>query len=239
MISKITRRTVSWLKRYTKILIPLILIAALFVLGRVLDLNQYLNRIQGWIWQFGSWGPIVFVAIYVGATLFLLPGTPFTLLAAFLFGNLWGFLTMMAATISAATLAFLMARYLARDIAARQLNQVRTINRFKRLIEDNHWFAIPFIRLMPIFPFAINNYALGLTNISFIRYFLLSLIVFIPMNAAIVFGANSLYAVLTGGEVSWLILGGATAAAFLILGLGFAGKRFFAQSPGQAPMDTR
>ena len=232
MISKKTGQTISWFKQYTKILIPLILIAALFVLGRVLDLNQYLNRMQEWIWQFGSWGPIVFVVIYVAATLFLLPGTPFTLLAAFLFGNLWGFLTMMAATITAATLAFLMARYLARDIAARQFNQVRTINRIKRLIEDNHWFAIPFIRLMPIFPFAINNYALGLTNISFIRYLLLSLVVFIPMNAAIVFGANSLYAVLTGGEVSWYIMGGATAAALLILGLGLAGKRLFAQSPG-------
>jgi len=221
------KRLGAWVDDHKKILLPALLVAALFVAGRLLDMNAYLQAIQKWMWQFGSWGPIVFVGLYVAAMLVLLPGTPFTVLAAFLFGNLWGFATMMAATTLAATLAFVMARYLARDKVERRLAHLQTLEQLKEMVEENNWFAIPFIRLMPIFPFGVNNYAFGLTNISYIRYILLSLTVFIPMNAAMVLGANSLYAALTGGDISWPIMGGAAASALLILAIGYAGKRMF------------
>lgn len=230
LVGKKLEQTGKRIRPYLKLIIPLILAGGLFAAGRFMDLNHHLHGIQKWIWQFGSWGPIVFVAIYVAAMLVLLPGTPFTILAAFLFGNLWGFLTMMAAGTLAAAVAFLMARYLARDTVARMLSDVQSLEKLKQLIEANNWFVIPFIRLMPIFPFAVNNYAFGLTDVSFMRYMVLSLVVFIPMNAAMVLGANSLYAALTGGEVSWPIMGGAAAAAVLILGIGYAGKRLFARA---------
>ena len=217
-------------RKRKKVIIALILMLALFAGGRLLDLNDYLQSLQQWIWHFGSWGPIVFIAVYVLATWLLLPGIPFTIMAAFLFGDVWGFVTMSMAVTLAATSAFFIARYIARDKVARILSQVPAYEKVKAMVENNHWFAIPFIRLMPIFPFAVNNYAFGLTDISFGRYFLFSQVVFIPMNAAFVFGANSLYKVVTGGEISWVIAACSLLAAAAVLALGYAAKQWFPQA---------
>ena len=57
------KRLAAWINGRKKILLPALLVAALFVAGRLLDMNAYLQAIQKWMWQFGSWGPIVFVGI--------------------------------------------------------------------------------------------------------------------------------------------------------------------------------
>ena len=72
-----------------------------------------------------------------------LPGTPFTILAAFLFGGLGGFLTMVAATSVSATVAFLSARYIARDTVEKRVMQVEEFKKFKTMMEENYWFAFP------------------------------------------------------------------------------------------------
>ena len=100
-------------KKWKRLFVPLVLLGALFIAARMIELDQYLQIIQKWVWQFGPWGPVVFVGIYVTATLFLFPGMPFTILAAFIFGSIGGFLVMTAATTLAAVLGFMVARYLA------------------------------------------------------------------------------------------------------------------------------
>ncbi len=214
-------------KKWKRYFGPLLLIGALFVATRAIDLDHYLQAIQKWIWQFGPWGPAVFIGVYVTAVLLLFPGLPFTLLAAFLFGSLKGFLVMMAATNLAAIAGFVIARYLARDTLERRLQNFDAFGKLMKLVEKNQWLAIPFVRLMPIFPFSLNNYALGLTHVPFWSYLLFSEIIFIPMNAVWVFGANTVYTAMTSGEISLAVMGGATAAGLLVLALGYAGKRFF------------
>ena len=213
---------------------PLLLMAALFVVSRTIDLNHYLQDIQKWILQFGHWGPAIFIGIYVAAVLFLFPGLPFTLLAAFLFGSLKGFLVMIVATNLAAIAGFMIARYLARDMFERRLRKFEAFKKLRSLVEKNQWLAIPFVRLMPIFPFSLNNYALGLTHVPFWRYLLFSEIIFIPMNAVWVFGANTVYSAMTSGEISLAVMGGAAAAGLLVLALGYAGKRFFGDAAAPA-----
>ena len=206
---------------------PLLLIAALFIASRTIDLNHHLQDLQKWILQFGHWGPAIFVCVYVTAILFLFPGLPFTILAAFLFGSLKGFVVMMVATNLAAIAGFAVARYLACAMLERRLAKFGTLEKLRTLVEKNHWLAIPFVRLMPIFPFSLNNYALGLTHVPFWRYLVFSEIVFIPMNAVWVFGANTVYAAMTSEEVSLAVMGGATAAGLLVLALVYAVKRLF------------
>ncbi|MDW7772080.1 MAG: TVP38/TMEM64 family protein [Desulfobulbaceae bacterium] len=220
----------AWLrnkKNWQVIIIPALVIIAVFIAGRLIDLHTYLETAQEWIWKLGPWGPVVFAAIYVAATLLLLPGTPFTVVAALLFGPLWGFVTMLAGTVITAVIGFFIARYLARDKVEKRLAGLDAFNELNRWIKKNKWLALSFIRIMPIFPFAINNYALGLTSISFASYILISVIVFIPMTAVLIFGAQAIYAAMVRGEISWGLLAGSTAAGMVVLSLGMIGKKTF------------
>lgn len=212
-------------KNWTQILIPLTLLAALFTVGKLIDLDQYLLLVQQEVRQLGPWGPVVYIVIYVVATL-LLPGTPFTILAAFLFGTAWGYFTMVVATTLAAVSGFFTARYLARDVVEQRFAGTAPFIKVKKMVEDNSWFSIPFIRLMPIFPFAINNYVLGLSRVPFWTYLITSEIVFLPMNAVFVFGAQAIYRALVKGEASWGLLIATTGATLAVLGVGILGKRF-------------
>lgn len=214
-------------KNWKRSLGPILFFVAIFAAGRIIDLNYYVTIAQNWVGQFGPWGPAVFIGLYVAATMFFLPGLPFTLVSALIFGSVRGFLIMVVATSLAAVIAFLAARYLARARLQRRISNFGSFGRVKNLIEKNQWLAITFIRLMPIFPFSVNNYGLGLTDVPFWHYLLFSEIVFIPMNAVWVFGTSTLFTAMTRGEVSWAIMGGATASGLLVLMLGYIGKRAF------------
>lgn len=215
-------------KNWKAVLVPILVVAAVFVAGRLIDLNEYLETTQKWVWKLGPWGPVAFGAVYVGAMLLLLPGTPFTIVAALLFGSLWGYVTMLTATTAAAAAGFFIARYLAKEKVEKQLSRLEGFEKIKEWVEENHWLAIPVIRIMPMFPFSINNYALGLTDISFRVYLITSVIVFVPMTGVLVFGARALYAAMVRGEISWGLMAGTVGAGLVVSVLGIVGKRKFA-----------
>ena len=215
-------------KRWLRLGLILAVIAGLFVAGRLVEVEQYLSLGREWILGLGPWGPAAYVVIYVVATLLFLPGTPFTVLAALLFGVGWGYLIMMVATSLSAVIAFFIARYGAKATVEAHLGSTALFKRLKRLVEEDRRFVIPAIRFLPMFPYSFNNYALGLTAISFRSYLLWSELVFIVMNAVLVLGANALYRALILGESSWWLIGGATAAGLLVLVVGYTVKRNFA-----------
>ena len=208
-------------------MIPLLIIATIFIVGRLIDLDRYLSVVQQWVWRMGPWGNIFFIFIYIGATLFLLPGTPFTILAAFLFGTLRGYIIMVVASNLAAASAFLIARYAARNRVEKMISQTGIFQRLFNMVEQNPLVSVVFVRLTPFFPFAINNYALGLTKISFWSYLLYSELVFIPMNAVLILGAFAIYRAMIRGEISWILIGTTAAAGLLVLILARTAKRTF------------
>ena len=134
---------------------------------------SYRDRLDGaaleaWIQGHGAIAPLLFILVYALATVLFLPGTVLTLMGGVLFGPLWGaFYNLTGATLGA-TLAFLIARYLASDWIAQ-----RTGGRVKQLIkgvEGEGWRFVAFVRLVPLFPFNLINYALGLTRIRLLHY---------------------------------------------------------------------
>lgn len=134
--------------------------------------------LERWVQNAGILAPLVFMLVYaVGAVLFL-PGTVLTLAGGALFGPLLGtFYNLTGATIGAA-LAFLISRYLASDWVAD-----KTGGRLKQLIsgvETEGWRFVAFVRLVPLFPFNLLNYALGLTRIRFSHYLLATYICMLP-----------------------------------------------------------
>ena len=110
--------------------------------------------------------PLVFVGIYAMATLLFLPGSLMTLLGGLMFGPLWGtFLNLAGATLGA-TLSFLAARYLAADWVERKSSG--WMRKLKDGVEEEGWRFVAFVRLVPVFPFNLLNYALGYTWIGYL-----------------------------------------------------------------------
>jgi len=126
----------------------------------------------------GPWAPLAFIALYAAATVLFVPGSVMTLAGGALFGPLWGTLWNLVGAVLGATLAFLAARYVAADFVAR-----RAGGRLKALVEGveaEGWRFVAFVRLVPLFPFNLLNYALGLTRISITEYVIASAICMLP-----------------------------------------------------------
>ncbi|MGE4012072.1 MAG: VTT domain-containing protein [Alphaproteobacteria bacterium] len=141
-----------------------------------------LTGLDAWMSSLGIWAPVVYVILYVVATVVFLPGSIYSLAGGALFGPIWGtILNLIGATIGA-SIAFLIARYIAGDWVAR-----RSAGRLKRLIagvENEGWRFVAFVRLVPLFPFNLTNYALGLTRIGFVPYVVTSLVCMAPGTIA-------------------------------------------------------
>ena len=219
-----------WIKtprNWTTVILPLLLILAAIVAGRMIEVHVYIEAIQEWIFSFGLWGPVVYILIYVAAELAFLPGTPFTILAALFFGVLWGFAIMLVAATLAAAAGFIIGRYLAKERFQKRLADKEEFQKLTRWVEENPWLAIPFIHIMPIFPFSLSNYALGLTRIKLRTFLLTSVTAFVPLTGMLILGANALYRTMVRGEISWWLILGTTGAGLAVLVLGLVGKRTF------------
>jgi len=136
------------------------------------------DALSEWLADVGVWAPLAFIALYAVATVLFLPGSVLTLAAGALFGAIPGALYSLTGATLGATLAFLVARYLAADWVARKSG-----GRLKQLIEGveaEGWRFVAFLRLVPLFPFNLVNYALGLTRIPLLAYATASFICMFP-----------------------------------------------------------
>jgi uncharacterized membrane protein YdjX (TVP38/TMEM64 family)/rhodanese-related sulfurtransferase len=134
--------------------------------------------LENWINEAGVLGPLLFMFLYIIGTIFFFPGSILTLAGGALFGPVLGtFYNLTGATIGAA-LSFIFARYLLSDWV-----EQKTGGRLKQLkagVEHEGWRFVAFVRLVPLFPFNLLNYALGITRIKFIHYLVATYIFMLP-----------------------------------------------------------
>jgi uncharacterized membrane protein YdjX (TVP38/TMEM64 family)/rhodanese-related sulfurtransferase len=126
----------------------------------------------------GVWAPAGFIALYAMATVLFFSGALLSLAGGALFGPVWGTLWNLLGALMGATLAFLVARIIGADWIAQRLG-----GRLKRVIdgvEAEGWHFVALMRLVPLVPFNLLNYALGLTRISLPAYVLASAICMLP-----------------------------------------------------------
>ena len=134
--------------------------------------------LEQWVQGAGTAGPIVFMLLYALGTVFFLPGSVLTLAGGALFGPVLGtFLNLTGATLGA-TLAFLVARYLASHWVEQKSGG--RLKQLKEGVEGEGWRFVAFVRLVPLFPFNLLNYALGLTRIKLSHYIIASYICMLP-----------------------------------------------------------
>jgi uncharacterized membrane protein YdjX (TVP38/TMEM64 family)/rhodanese-related sulfurtransferase len=140
--------------------------------------NFDVAALEAWINDMGALAPLVFMLVYALGTVLFLPGSVLTFAGGALFGPVLGtFYNLTGATLGA-LLAFLISRYLASAWV-----EEKTGGRVKQLIngvESEGWRFVAFVRLMPLFPFNLLNYALGLTKIPAVQYLLATYIFMLP-----------------------------------------------------------
>ena len=123
----------------------------------------------------GAWGPIAFIGLYVLATVLFVPGSLLTLAGGALFGVTSGFVYVFVAAVIGSCLAFLLARYAAREWVEARIGANPRFAALDRAVGDEGLKITFLLRLSPIFPFSFMNYALGLTRVSLRDYMIASL----------------------------------------------------------------
>ncbi|MGF1471176.1 MAG: TVP38/TMEM64 family protein [Rubrobacteraceae bacterium] len=178
-------------------LIPLVVVVRLTGLTSLLSLDN-LGRLRGYVEDLGPAAPLVFILVYAGATVAFLPGTPLTLLAGLAFGPILGTAYVMVGATTGPTLAFLAARYAARGLVASWVQKNERLRKLDEEVERQGWRILIITRLVPLFPFNLQNYAYGLTGIRFGTYVLVSAICITPGVVAYTFAGGSV----TSGDLT-------------------------------------
>ncbi len=198
----ITRERTAAGATASRVLKPLCILAALvgtIFLVRTSGIGQYLDpeKLRALFASFGLVAPLVYIAFYAVAPALMLPGLPISMAGATVFGPVWGVVyTIIGATLGAC-LAFLIARYAARDWVERRLVGSRW-NTLDSETARNGWKAVAFTRLIPLFPFNLLNFAFGLTKIPFTHYALATFIFMLPGTIAFITFSSSLLGLLKG-----------------------------------------
>jgi uncharacterized membrane protein YdjX (TVP38/TMEM64 family)/rhodanese-related sulfurtransferase len=156
------------------------------------------EALQAWIRARGALAPLLFMAIYAIATVLFLPGSVLTLAGGALFGPVLGTLYNLTGATLGATLAFLIARYLASDwIAAKAGGRVKQLING---VEGEGWRFVAFVRLVPLFPFNLLNYALGLTRLRLLHYLVATYVFMLPGAIAYTYLGYAGREAVAGGE---------------------------------------
>lgn len=208
-----------------------------------------LNHIFGWSSYLGDTDNLAFlknmiqdnlpgaIAIYmavtiIGSVVLALPGVTFAILAGLIFGPVLGTVLCTVSATAGAVLAFLAGRFFLRD----SIRPAAMKNKYlkKWLFDEsgkNQLFVLMITRLVPLFPYNLQNFAYGVTDISFVTYTVGSFVFMIPGTAMYTIGTAGL----ADAENRMLYIGGALAIAVVVV---FAGiilkKKYIQEEPDES-----
>lgn len=149
-----------------------VLAVLLVVFGR--SLVGLLPGFAAWVEGLGAWGPVAFVLGYALATVAFVPGSVLTLLGGAIFGLARGTAYVFLGALLGTVLAFLAARYLARPWVERRVAEQPRFARLDEAVGEQGRKIVFLLRLSPVIPFNLLNYALGVTRVRLSDYVLAS-----------------------------------------------------------------
>jgi uncharacterized membrane protein YdjX (TVP38/TMEM64 family) len=179
--------------------------------------TERLAQLRATIESYGGWGPVLFILGYVVAELLFVPALPLTLLGGLAFGPAWGVVYVWTGAMLAAALAFLVARHLARDTVGRWLARNPRLGHIDSAVQRHGWRILIVTRLVPLFPFNLQNFAYGLTRIRFWTYLGVSAVGILPGTLAFTLAGGALSGAGSPARTSWTLA--AAAALILIVSL--------------------
>ena len=217
------------MKRYGKPLLLLLAAAAIFLADRHFGWSRQLtdgdvlamltNTVQENLWQASL---LYCLLTVVGCVVLALPGVTFAVFAGMLFGPWLGTLLCLLATTMGAVLAFLAGRFFLRDAVKPMVMKNRWLRQL--LFEGTgrkDVLVLAITRLVPLFPYNLQNFAYGITDIPLSTYTLSTFLFMAPGVAMFTLGTAGL----TAQGNTTLYLAGAAVLLVLVLGIGWYMKR--------------
>ncbi|WP_297596657.1 TVP38/TMEM64 family protein [uncultured Cetobacterium sp.] len=181
-------------KNPLKIILIVVVLAAL-IFGLIKSgAFEYLKdreKLETLIKGLGVWGPIAYMGMYALVTITCVSVLPLTLAGGLIFGAVMGVVYTAIGACIGLSLSFLIARYIARKPIEERFGKTEAFKKINEGVKNEGWFILATTRLLPVFPFGIQNYVYGLTPISFIQYSLLSTIFILPGTSVFVLLAGA------------------------------------------------
>jgi len=208
-----------------RVIALIVIIVAVFLATRFLPVQQWLRSFNDWVGQMGTAGIFIFIAVYAVATVLLAPGLILTIGAGFAFGLWKGFLAVSAGSTLGAALAFLVARFAARDKIEAIAKGNEKFRKIDNAIGKQGAKLIFLLRLSPVVPFNLSNYFYGLTGVKFWPYVLASWIGMMPGTFLYVYigtAGKAAIAAAAGGEAMkhgwqyWTLMGVGLLATIIV-----------------------
>jgi uncharacterized membrane protein YdjX (TVP38/TMEM64 family) len=222
---EVKQRFVSWRPVALAAFILCIIIAL-----RYLGIGEKLGDLRQWIQGFGSLAPLVYILIYIVAVVAALPGAAITIAGGALFGSMTGVILVSIGSTIGASLAFIIARYVARNAIVKRLSGNETFQKLERMTEEHGAIIVAITRLVPIFPFNLLNYGFGLTRVPFWTYVFWSWLCMIPGTILYVVGTDVVVSGISQGNIPWQLVAALAAAGMaLFLLVKFARRRLNAK----------
>lgn len=188
-------------------------VVALAAAAALLPVGHWAGAVIERVRQAGASGVALFGAIYLIAPLLLMPASVLTLGAGFLYGPLRGTLLVSPLSVGAAAIAFLLGRTLTRRPVERRIAGDARFAAIDRAVGESGFRIVLLLRLSPVIPFVLLNYALGLTRVRFRTYLLASFIGMLPGTFLYVYLGS---AATSAAQLSQHRGGPATRAAFWV-----------------------
>lgn len=176
------------MKKYRKVIVFILIIIIGLFLNREFQWGSYLtdsNNLKV-ITNFVHNNYILSIFLYlvftiVGASILALPGVTFAIVASGLFGHWIGSLYCLIGTTIGAVLSFFLSRYLLKDSIEELVKKnERLYNIIFQTDSEKEILILMITRLLPIFPFNLQNFAYGITNISIVKYTIGTFLFMIP-----------------------------------------------------------
>lgn len=217
--------------KYTKLILFIGIILVILVLNQVFGWSKYIGDLDNLkkLDDMVQNNLPAALAIYSGLTIvgcvaLALPGITFAIAAGLLFGPVLGTIACSIATTIGAMLTFIAGRFFLKD----SIKPAAMKNKYlkKWLFDEsgnNEIFILMITRLVPLFPYNLQNFAYGVTDIRFVTYSVCSLLFMLPGTAMYTVGTAGL----ADKENRILYIGIAVVLAVLVIAMGaFLKKRY-------------
>lgn len=176
-------------------IITLSVIVAVILVVFLTPLRQYLSieSLKGFIESAREsvWAPLIYIAIYIIAVIFAVPGFALTIVAGPIFGLWWGTLYVVIASNIGTQITFFISRFAGRDFIARIIKHESFLDKISKKFEKNDFLVMLYIRLIPLFPFNVINYLCGLTPVRYKSYTIATFVGMLPGTFVYVYLSTS------------------------------------------------
>lgn len=210
--------------KYIKLATFVIIVIAIFFLDRHYGWTKYISNVENFAYlqtmikdNFIEAAVIYIALTIVGCVVLAVPGIVFAVFAGAIFGPWMGTVMCLIATTLGAMAAYLMGKFFLKDS-------------IKPLVMKNAWLkkvlyddvgrsdvvVLMITRLVPLFPYNLQNFAYGITDVSFAKYSIYTFVFMIPGVAMFTIGTAGL---IDGGN-RWLYFGIAAALLVMVVFLG-------------------